>query len=295
MKVFKFFLSVAICSLIISGCDDASNSSGGRLSHEEIENSKTDRFNDYIQVSNALSGGLDYMRDKYIKENIPEAKASQDIDYPNPFIFRAVDEHLSKMKDIKDISVDLNEAGKDLKIKMKAIEKDYNDFNIYYRSGEYKTDNLAKGKEADSMIKSNLDHAVLSFDNFQRLLKITYEKRKKEELEYLKKSGDQLAYHQAAALYFAEKLVNVYSSQKDLQDDKKNIEADNLSLELQKQISLLNADYNKSNTNGYNGITSNLANCLKYYRKFRDTGDVDYFNFMVSGYNQAANWFTMNR
>lgn len=293
MKVEKILLSIVISTLLLSGCSKHKDADQNALTSETSVSSNSTNFNEYIEISNQLSGlsGVEHAKELYLKQNIANITSDREIDYPS-LNYKYLNEKFAQLKDVSNLSTELNVAGEDLKEKIKVLEKDYNEFNLYYSSGEYKTDKLAKGKAADAAIKQHFEQAVSSFSKYQEVLKVVYEKKKKDQLEQLKASGDQYIYHRAAALYAAERLVNVFGSNEDLQNKEKNKEADALAIELQGELTALNTEYNqrkeKDPSISTDTVLLNLTSCLKYYREFKESRNQSDFKFMVDGYNSAV-------
>lgn len=292
MSFFKLVIPFFMCSLLIAGCDGRGDSTENKLSDEDL---KASNLNNYVKIFNVLSGsgGLRQAEESYLFYDIKKSSVDKDIDYPK-LNYKYINELFSNLKSVKSES-ELDVAGKDLRIKIYALEKDYNDFNIYYNSREYKKDNLSKGKSADSIIKSHFSDAESSFERFQKFLDVTYNRKKEEELEELKKSGNQYAYHRAVALYLSEKIVNLYKTDDDLKNTEKNKESDDLAEKLQKELSSLNIEEKKimSKDKNFSGeISSYLIDFLRFYRDFRSGGSAGDFEQVVMIYNNMAYHFS---
>jgi len=292
VRFYKLFIPLFIFSLLITGCDGEGSATENKLSDENL---KASNLNNYVKIFNVLSGngGLRQAEESYLFYDVSKSSADKDINYPK-LNYKYINELFNNLKGVKSKS-ELDVAGKDLQVKIEALEKDYNDFNIYYNSREYKEDNLSKGKAADSIIKSHFRDAVSSFELFQKYLDVTYNRKKEEELDALKESGNQYAYHRAVALYLSEKLVNLYKTDDDLKNKEKNKESDNLAEKLQKELSLLNIEEKKimSKDKNFTGeISSYLTDFLRFYRDFRSGGSEGDFEQAVMIYNNMAYHFS---
>ncbi|WP_171257538.1 DUF3829 domain-containing protein [Acinetobacter qingfengensis] len=289
----KIFLSAMICSVLLAGCDEKK-----QADHETSENTApadTVRINDHIAIANQLTGlsGVEQAQAQYLKQKIATATPDKAIDYPS-LNYKYLNEKFSALKDVSSLSPALQTASKDLKVKIHALEQDYNEFNIYYDSGEYKTDQLAKGKKADAQIQQHFKEAVDSFQRFQIALNEVYSKEKKKELEKLKESGNAYAYHRAAALDASERLVSVFQTEQDITNPAKYKEADAIADQLQQELNQLNTEYNKNKEKdpkiATDTVLMSLSSCLKYYREFKQSKNQYDFKFMIDAYNSAVQY-----
>ncbi|MCU4414741.1 YiiG family protein [Acinetobacter sp. WU_MDCI_Axc73] len=294
MNFNSLILSATISSILLVGCGNRNNQENNQVNDSaEVSSSPSTSLNEYVEISNQLMGtyGLEQARNSYFKQNISNAKPSQALSYPS-LNYKYLNEKFASLKDIGGLSPELNTAVQDLKQKIGVLESDYNEFNLYYDSGEYKTDQLVKGKAADAEIKTHFNEAMDSFEKFQSALDKVYKKQKQAELEKLKATGNTYIYHRAAALDAGERLVSVFQSDTDLNNPEKIKQADAIANELQTELNALNVEYNKNKDKdpsiGTDTVLLNLTSCLKYYRQFRESKNQSDYKFMVDGYNSAV-------
>ena len=289
----KIIISMFLSSLLLTGCDQKSDDSAKTSTASEATESESGNINSYVEIYNQLVCimGLQEAKTKYENQHIESISKDRGVSFPR-LNYDYINEQFAAAEKTKGVSPELSSAGKDLKQKINLLQQDYNQFNIYYESGEYKTDNLAKGKAADASIKKHFEEAMISFNKYQDALNQVYKKEKADQLEKLKQSGDLYAYHTAASLNAAEELVNVFKSEDDLKNAEKQKEADAIANRLQQELSALNTESikrkEKSPDAPTHSILGHLMSCLSYYRKFKETGDQSDYKFMVDGYNQAV-------
>ena len=239
----KIIISMFLSSLLLTGCDLKSDDSAKTSTASEATESESGNINSYVEIYNQLVGimGLQEAKTKYENQHIESISKDRGVSFPRRN-YDYINEQFAAAEKTKGVSPELSSAGKDLKQKINLLQQDYNQFNIYYESGEYKTDNLAKGKAADASIKKHFEEAMISFNKYQDALNQVYKKEKADQLEKLKQSGDLYAYHTAASLKAAEELVNVFKSEDDLKNAEKQKEADAIANRLQQELSALNTE-----------------------------------------------------
>ncbi|AOA58560.1 DUF3829 domain-containing protein [Acinetobacter larvae] len=290
MRFNTLVITAFVSALSLTACG---NKEGQKEQAATATTEQSSNINAYIAISNQLIGlnGLKATQDAYHKLNITQAMPSQALSYPS-MNYKYLNDQFTQAEQSTKNNPALESKAADLKQKIAQLEKDYNDFNLYYSSGEYKTDQLAKGKAADASIREHFQQASDSFDAFQQELAVIYQQQKKAELEKLKTSGDDYNYHRRAALSTAENLVSVFQSETDLNNADKIKQADQFAAELQTELSALDAEYNKKKAQDPNinadTVLSNLTACLKYYRQFKETKSQYDFKFMIDGYNSAV-------
>ena len=293
MKYAKLAVTTLASVLLLAGCGN-NNEKDQTERTTASEEAQTSSLNAYVAILNQLINGvagLEQIQNHYLSLNIPKATEKDSLSYPKLNYDYIRDKFAEADKAPKNNPA-LDSAAADLKQKIEALSKDYDDFHLYYESGEYKTDHLAKGKAADAAIREHFQQAVASFKTFQKELTLVYKKEKQAELEQIKASGDMYLYHNKAAMSAAENLVSVFGSEQDLNNPEKFKEADQFADDLQAHLKALDAEQKKIKEKNPNANTNtillNLTSCLSYYRKFKESKDQYDFQFMVDGYNQAV-------
>ena len=291
MKYTKLAVTTLASVLLLAGCGNNNKDQAETTASAEAQ---TSSLNAYVAILNQLINGvagLEQIQDHYLNLNIPKATEKDSLSYPKLNYDYIRDKFAEADKAPKNNPA-LDAAAADLKQKIEVLSKDNDDFHLYYESGEYKTDHLAKGKAADAAIRKHFQQAVDSFATFQKELTLVYKKEKQAELEQIKASGDMYLYHYKAAMNAAENLVSVFGSEQDLKNPNKYKEADQFADNLQTHLKALDAEYNKLKENdprrSTHTILSELTSCLSYYRQFKESKEQSDFEFMVDGYNQAV-------
>jgi hypothetical protein len=164
---------------------------------------------------------------------------------------------------------------------------------LYFETKAYREDDLAKIKSEDASLLANFAVGTTASEKFNSLLSVEQKKRNAAELAAMKASGDLLGYSTKLALQQGEELVNMFSSENDINNPEKYKAADALVAELDKTLAEqrqhLAAEKNKKPgaDNGHESVGGYLVSLIGSYRDLKQFKRSQHFNKMVETYNNA--------
>jgi Protein of unknown function (DUF3829) len=305
-----FFLALGASStLVLTGCGKEQTkaaSSSTKSAPEKSAATKPDKttlaeqstnakLNAYTGAYNSLigSGGLPQTYERYVFAEIPKKRAINHIG----FFEGSLGDPLEKFKAARAMQASgFNEMDKSADDVIASLEKllpQLKTLKLYFETKAYREDDLAKIKSEDASLLANFAVGTTASEKFNSLLSVEQKKRNAAELAAMKASGDLLGYSTKLALQQGEELVNMFSSENDINNPEKYKAADALVAELDKTLAEqrqhLAAEKNKKPgaDNGHESVGGYLVSLIGSYRDLKQFKRSQHFNKMVETYNNA--------
>lgn len=251
-------------------------------------------MNAYTEAFNALSGsfGLGDTMKKYFDIEIASRDPKDDIGVYPGWIAKAVPS-LRQGRALQAGGLESLDAEADALIEaldrlislMKEVEP-------YYTSKAYKTDNLAKGKAQDVLIRQAFKDSQSAYERFGEELDRAHRRRVDAELAILKAHGNEKIYAARLGMQQAKDIVASFKDDASLRSAESYRKVDELVVQLESTLALqrnIESSLPENATRiNYRQLTDSLTTMIGEYRSLKESRDVNRFNQMVRHFNVAV-------
>ncbi|MGY3777851.1 DUF3829 domain-containing protein [Isobaculum melis] len=280
-KMKKLFAILAVLTLtfVATGCsliDGVKDGISGGSSSKETK--EIDKYNDYVNLLNILTGKLTSYESNYAKNHMDEEANFMNFDESNWSEY-SMHHDLDALQEVVKAADEATSAKPKMDIdgkaeKLVAALKDeldiFEDIHTYYKEKDFLTDDYAKGKELHEKLmvayKALDEPAQAFYDEMQELM----EEHEKEEREGYEKDGHKVSLAMLDFIDTAEEATNLVYD---------NVAEDG-------SITLTAEQYTEVNTK-----VSNALDALKEISEDKDALEKDGYSIGITAFVNSATSF----
>jgi hypothetical protein len=306
----SLFIACVAAMVALAGCGDkkdegqATGSSGSSPSSASTStgssavkdnNASIKKMNAYVKATNGMKGSFPPRKnfERYQKLDIPNAKASQDIYFPDS-VSILTHTVVRNLKEGMEISADgFNELDPLAKAFMDSAEKllaQQQELKGYYESKAYKEDNLAKGKAAHATLMQNYEALFTTYRAFDVKLEKELRIRDEKRAEQYKADGNMVRYNLQMSFLTAQDIlatVEVMGRGETPNWAAADESAKKLTAFIEGFKTEVEAMPEDKRPSGVTSVVDYLNRFLGGYRTLKETKKANDYNSMVDKYNSA--------